>query len=506
MNYRPDPKNLGLWDTWMFADPDGRRMHLFFLAGKPNEAWGGIGHAVSSDLVHWDELPLIPAKRPDDTYDPGVIGTGMVFDDPAGGFQLAYTTDIFGKTQRVSFMHSHDLITWEKIKPDFFIDAQPPYYATDARNAVSDPPAFRDPFIVNRGDHFEALIAGHGTYGPPVLPACIARYRSTDLKNWQPLPPLLGPGVTLLIEVPEYHEINGKHYLLYSTTYLLGVDCSTRTRRSCWGTFYAVADSYEGPYRVPEENLLLGAGNCPGTWHAAIGRMIRWNNEWFLYHQIAGPPLTATGLIKRVVQKSDGSLVARYWPGVEKLHQQEIHLPLEKIQVQGEVIHIGDWQPVGQNSLTGTIDGGGSLGLIPGSYEDFHLRCRVTLDSGTNVGISVRDPGRGISPVGVALQADVKHGEWQFGGPCHAWCSYIQPVEIITEAPQIGKTYQIDIFLRDIFFEAYVDGEWKFTRCIQYNARRGGIGFYVENGSARFEDIQIWSLEPMTNPYPEAHS
>ncbi len=40
---------------------------------------------------------------------------------------------------------------------------------------------------------------------------------------------VIGPGVTMLIEVPDYFELNGRHYLLYSTAYCLGVTCNTRS-------------------------------------------------------------------------------------------------------------------------------------------------------------------------------------------------------------------------------------------------------------------------------------
>jgi beta-fructofuranosidase len=504
MNYRPDTRKYRLWDTWMFPDPDGRRMHLFYLKGLGLDGpFSDVGHVVSEDYLHWESLPDIPVRLPDDTYDVGVIGTGMVFVGPDGAFWMSYTTNILAGDQRIAFLRSTDLIHWKKTRQEPCIDSMPPHYETQASRAVSDPFAFRDAFILRRGDAYEALVAGHSAQGAPLLRGCIARYRSTDpkLETWQPLAPLLGPGITMLIEVPDYFELNGRHYLLYSTAYCLGVTCNTRSRRNIWGTFYAMADTYEGPYTIPENNMLLGAGDCPPLWQAAIGRVAKWKGECFIYHQTGAPPHTATGLPKCISQSADGTLSVRYWPGSEKIHLRKLTLPLDAIRAQGANIHVGEWTAAHGSWLQGFVDGGGSLGLIPGEFENIHLRCRVTAESAKRFGISVRDLGQGTDRPGVALQGDLEFGEWHFGSPNHGWCSWIAPIEKIVEPVSTGRTYQIDIIVRDIYFEAYVDGVWKFTRVIDAHARHGGIGFYVESGKACFSDIQLWELEPMVHPF-----
>ncbi|MFW5870222.1 MAG: hypothetical protein ACOCVL_01015, partial [Candidatus Sumerlaeota bacterium] len=46
------PKEHHLWDTTVFHD--GEQLHLIYIAGE-----GRLGHAVSTDWVHWRERPLI---------------------------------------------------------------------------------------------------------------------------------------------------------------------------------------------------------------------------------------------------------------------------------------------------------------------------------------------------------------------------------------------------------------------------------------------------------------
>jgi hypothetical protein len=309
------------------------------------------------------------------------------------------------------------------------------------------------------------------------------------------------------MEVPEHFQIGDHHYLIWSTGHTLGVACETPSRRQCWGTFYATSDSYDGKYTVPEENLLIGCSQANASY---VGRTILWKGERLLYHHVWWPNPSLT-FPKRLVQMPEGQLSVQYWPGLEGIHTEEISLPLERIAIQGENLHVGEWKTIGSSGLLGSIDAGGNMGLIPVELEDVHLRCEVTLESGTRFGVSLRDLGHAATrkegeskeSKGVALQGDVRYGQWHFGSPEYCWCGRIDPVETLYESPQVGKTYRIDVIVRDIYFEAYVDGVWKFTRIIHDRTRRGGVGFFVEDGVARFENIHAWTLEPMSHPFLE---
>jgi len=505
MNYRPNPKEWELWDTWMFPDPDGQRMHLFYLCNPTGGHWEWVGHAVSGDFVHWQELPHIRVCRPDDLYDSKYIGTGMVFETPDGEYMMSYTANLGAPKSRISFLHSKDLVNWEKRWQEPCIEAQPTYYETDTAKSLATHPAFRDAYVHRVGDHYEALICADAVNCDSIPGAVVARYRSTsdNLQQWEALPPLIGPGIAAMMEVPEHFEINGKHYIIWSNDSNTGVLCETPSRWRTQGTYYAISDAYEGPYSCPEEYLLIGAGDSSPC-QSYVGRHILWQGERLLYHH-QGFPKPSAGFPKRLLQQSDGTLKLGYFPGIEKIHVREWILPLNRVKKVSN-LKLSQWQQVGKCGLEGLSKTGGSLVLVDEQApSDVHLRCRVKTDSAARWGVTLHDNSE---PLGknkaVALQADFLHGQWQFGEPVHHWISRIDPVEVIHEAPCLGQTYQLDLLIRDIYFEVYVDGIWRFTRVIADRAKQGSIGFFVDIGSVLFDEIQCWELEPMLHPYIDA--
>jgi hypothetical protein len=102
----------------------------------------------------------------------------------------------------------------------------------------------------------------------------------------------------------------------------------------------------------------------------------------------------------------------------------------------------------------------------------------------------------------VALQLEFAHGEWQFGQVRKSWVDHVCPVEIFRQPPERGRAYQLDLLVRDVYFEAYVDGVWRFTRIIADQPRAGAIGLLAEGGATEFEQLQAWELPAMSHPFP----
>ncbi len=498
MNYRPDPKSWCLWDTWMFPDPDGERMHFFFLANRPDGGWEWAGHYLSEDLLHWQEGPAVRVCSDQDSYDARWIGTGMVFQGPADEYLLSYTANL-NTISKISFLHSKDLMHWEKRWPEPCIESQLPYYQPDPKKSPGLV-AFRDGFVHKVGNNYEALICAQGTENEPMDSGVIARYRSKgdDLQNWEALPPLLSGGIGLMAEVPEAFQIGDKHYLLWSNASHVGVVLDTTSRRLAFGTFYAVADSYEGPYVIPQDNLLIGNGDSVRG-QSYVGRITNWQGQTLLYnHQCHPEP--CLGLPKTIVQEPDGSLQAGYWTGIEKLHVRSLDVDFQKFTELTEV-PCGQWDRIDQNSLKGSNNLHGSQILLDEQMpNDLHIRCNVSVEAAARWAITFRDGPEYYQKIkGLALQADFKHGHWLLGETAHYMTSCVNPIERIYQTP--GQSCRVDILVRDIYCEIYIDGFWKFTFSAPNHRRDGQIGFLIDSGTVTFESIEIWQLEAMEYPY-----
>ncbi len=170
--------------NWM-NDPNGvihwnGRYHLFFQynpdgAYHANMHWG---HAVSDDLLHWQELPIAIAPTPD-SPDRGGIFSGCLVND--GGTPVAIYTGV-NETYDVQVQciatGSPDLLHWEKY-PGNPVIGEVPAELGQTRD-------FRDPFVWRDGDSWYMTLSSHivGVGGAVLL------YHSANLVDWEYLHPL----------------------------------------------------------------------------------------------------------------------------------------------------------------------------------------------------------------------------------------------------------------------------------------------------------------------------
>ena len=496
MNYRPDTTELRLWDTWVCFHEESSLYHLFYLACRPGGHWHWVGHAVSSDMVHWREVEPIRVNRPNDSYDVGVIGTGMVFPDGSGKYAMSVTFNLDGARQSIGFLVSDDLYHWEKKWPEPRIFADGTFYEDNPARSFCQGPAFRDAFVFQREGTFHALIAAQAAREDSIDRGVVAEYVSEDLRDWQPRAPMLGPGITMLVEVPEHFELNGKHYLIYSTHSGLGVRVDTESRKICSGTFYALADRYEGPYRCPQDNMLIGAGE-QSVVQSYVGR-IMWHQETpLLYHHI-NSSYPAFALPKRVLQESDGSLYGAVWDqAVEKLWGKELAPGLGTLGMKKFPETAGEAQVSGETLCVDAHDIITSVFLDTPPLSDFHLRFQVRWADCQRFSVSLRCPGPEGDKACSAWQADIENGVWQLGSMIYNWFGFFGPDERVKSDIQMNTPYRIDIIVRDVFVEIYVDERWMFTRNIEMYPRAGVIAFNVERGTAEVTGLEIHELEPM---------
>jgi beta-fructofuranosidase len=217
---------------WM-NDPNGPiywkgSYHMFFQYNPNAAVWGDMhwAHAVSKDMIHWQNLPIALAPTPgwDDTD--GCF-TGSAVDD-RGTATILYTGVKKATPERATL---RDGVSNLREVQCLATSADPELRTwTKSRQPVLQPPedprltGFRDPFLWRDPDWWYLGVAsGLRKEGGRVL-----LYRSKNLRVWEYLHPLatgkwnekeltnpVDSGE--MWECPDFFALGSKHVLLYST-------------------------------------------------------------------------------------------------------------------------------------------------------------------------------------------------------------------------------------------------------------------------------------------------
>jgi beta-fructofuranosidase len=207
----------------MLNDPNGLcywqgRYHLFYQAYPPEDPRQHWGHAVSDDLVHWQDLPL--------AIYPGLemhcfSGSTLVERDRVIAMYHGTTVG-----NMVAVSRDPLLLNWDKIPGNPVIPSVP----LDEKSG--QPYRVYDPCIWKEADGYYALSGTH--WKGAIFHDCVMvqqLFRSRDLRLWEYLGPLVeGAGYTEPGEdgaVPYFWPLGDKDILLFAShkrgsQYLLG--------------------------------------------------------------------------------------------------------------------------------------------------------------------------------------------------------------------------------------------------------------------------------------------
>jgi len=222
------PKGMLLWDSWFIKK--GNEYHLFHLQALPPKDPAkrhnnkvSIGHAVSTDLINWKELPTALKPGEGNAWDNLALWTGSVIEKD-GKYYMFYT----GRNkdpnlkwiQKIGVASSDDLINWKKFENNPILEADNKVYEMkNGRNAIGKVGAFRDPSVFQdpRTKKYYMLIAARKKGPDTEYNGCIAIAESDDLVHWELLPPLINQGIYDEMEVPQMIIHNDIYYLFFST-------------------------------------------------------------------------------------------------------------------------------------------------------------------------------------------------------------------------------------------------------------------------------------------------
>jgi beta-fructofuranosidase len=355
---------------------------------RPQRTWG---HAMSTDLVHWKQMPVALISwlhgLPNDPH----IFSGAVVDNNGTGTAL-YTInniDIWMATSK-----DDDLATFTKYPGSPVIKGPPPGLAISGE--------MRDPWIWKEGDTWYMII-GSGLKGGkgPVIPL----YRSSNLTDWEYLHSFYRAdssqfdflGDAVFCECPAFFPLGNKYVLVLSdkTTYLVG--------------------RYEDHRFIPEKRGRLDYGEEPSIKDGGIyvpeflldnkGRriMFGWADSWRSVQHTLQDHIKAgwAGLqtLPRVLTlNADGLIDAEPAEELDKLHGR--HWEFAGIPLAPDSSKILDGVRGLQLEVKAVIQ--------PGTSTNFGLE---VLDVQDSVSIFYDVAGRSLRYNQASIPLDLKRGE-----------------------------------------------------------------------------------------------
>ena len=337
---------------WM-NDPNGLvyyqgKYHAFYQHYPYAPQWGQMhwGHAVSADLIHWEEMPI--ALYPDMVYenDGGCFSGSAIEKD--GRLYLFYTSvsHELGQTQSVAY--SDDGIHFTKYSGNPIIFENP-----------VNSPDFRDPKVTCiDGTYYMVVGSGNEHSGKVLL------YTSNDLLDWTYMGILFEEeGYGPCIECPDFFKIEGRHVLMFSkmnesqrsTVFVIGDFrdgklCDYTISQPEWGTdFYAPQTFTDGKRRIMIGWMYhwgkTAPEGCPFAGALSIPRELRLNGDSVLNF----PVMESKHLLKQsssyvrtegarfVLSGRDGNVGCYEIPGVKRVDILEDTKSVELFINEGEI-------------------------------------------------------------------------------------------------------------------------------------------------------------------------
>ena len=202
-----DPNGLCFWEG---------KWHLFYQAYPPEDPRQHWGHAISDDLIHWEDLPYAIYPNPERCV---YSGATLVEEDRVIAM---YHGTVVGNMVAVS--NDPLLLNWEKLTGQAVIPAKNPDGST---------PPYRvfDPCIWKKGDYYYSLSGGTLPIPGNKIKRANFLLRSPDLEKWEYLHPFVEDDLFTLVgddgACPYFWPIADRHILLFFShmsggQYLLG--------------------------------------------------------------------------------------------------------------------------------------------------------------------------------------------------------------------------------------------------------------------------------------------
>lgn len=437
--------------NWM-NDPNGfiewqGVYHLFYQHNPHAPAWGSIhwGHAISQDLVYWQDEPIALIPDPNGPDADGCF-SGCAVDD-GGVPTFVYTGFRGGEQTQCIATGDPSLRRWRSHPANPVLAGAPP----GMRGAE-----FRDPFVWREGEWWYMLLAS----GLEAGGGAALLYRSKNLIDWDYRGPLLTGKLEEtgeLWECPNFFALGDRHLLIVSV----------------WPRAYVQA--FIGYYQNERFTVTWqgrldyhGAFYAPLTTQDRLGRrlMVGWLDE--SYSQAARQEAGWAGVLSlpQIIEPhADGGIAIRPVPELAKLRGQAQQLS-------------GLW-----------IDGRLELPLRSDSFE---VRLEFATSDATEVGLAVRVSPDATEETLIVVRLDE--------GMVHIDRSRSSPLEGADRsthggsvAPQASDKVRLHIFVDRSVIEVFVNDRHHFATRVYPSPSSNGIALLASSPTA-VTALELWEL------------
>ena len=461
-NLYPAPENAYVGDVMPYVSDEGK-LELYYLYDTDHNGQGyhPIWMYSTEDLHSYEDHGMVLNYGLMSEPDPA-IGTGSVMKDQDGLYHLFYTghndAGNSGKG-RECVMHavSTDRKNWEKIPEDTFFS--PEGYSKDD---------FRDPevFWMPSEECYWMLIAARSEKDGGV----VAKYTSSDLKNWEFQGPIFAPHEQYMLECPDLFQIGDNWYLTYSW------DCVT---------YYAAGESENGPFHAPMDNVLDGNGFI---FYAA--KTAEFKEETLLCGWIGRAALTEdSGLYQWAGNVMNHQLIEKE-PGILGVKAPETYIdyfnadkPVRMVRKNGKV-SVKDNSAVltAQDETYALAD----LGTRPATGI---LECDITLDPDGCAGFAFG--GDYTDGTWTALCLDAANGLLHYEGTVIEELTKYDAQAFTKFDFSKTDTHHIKLVFENEIVVLYVDDTKALSSRIRHSIDGAHIGLFSSAGEAAFTSVTM---------------
>lgn len=244
-----------VWDFWYARRGD--EYHAFYLQ-YPREDdpefihyRQSVGHAVSKDLLHWEERPTALRPLPGTWNDMGIATGSVVFKD--GAWYMLFTGNSNRDGGGIGLARSDDLTNWTKVgeAPVF---SRPALYNAKWKGKDVQASPLADPYVYPEpiDGFYYMVINAQEVDAPQGSRGCQLMLRSRNLTDWEAHKIVAYPRQFERMETSQIWYRDGLWYMYFG-----GVTGDGKIEN--W--IYA-SELFDGPYEVRPWSRISLPGDC----------------------------------------------------------------------------------------------------------------------------------------------------------------------------------------------------------------------------------------------------